>query len=98
MVDEAVARAKDGRYAQIRGRVCDVQALPFKDDAFDVVIANHMLYHVPDPDRGVAELARVVHRDGVVLAATNGYGLDTATSNGSRWVSEANSPGGNDNP
>ena len=74
MVDEAVARANDGRYAQIRGRVCDVQALPFEDDAFDVVIANHMLYHVPDPDRGVAELARVVHCDGVVLAATNGYG------------------------
>ncbi|MGB8859156.1 MAG: class I SAM-dependent methyltransferase [Ilumatobacteraceae bacterium] len=74
MVNEAVARAEDGRYAQIQGRVCDVQALPFEDEAFDVVIANHMLYHVPDPDRGVAELARVVRRGGVVLVATNGYG------------------------
>ena len=27
---------------------------------FDVVVANHMLYHVPDPDRAIAELARVV--------------------------------------
>ena len=33
-----------------------------------------MLYHVPDPDRAIAELARVVRPDGVVLAATNGYG------------------------
>lgn len=74
MVEEAVDRARAGEFARIEGRVCDVQALPFADEAFDVVIANHMLYHVPDPDRGVAELARVVHHDGVVLAATNGYG------------------------
>lgn len=33
-----------------------------------------MLYHVPDPDRAVAELARVVRTGGVVLTATNGYG------------------------
>ncbi|MCU1365351.1 MAG: putative methyltransferase [Ilumatobacteraceae bacterium] len=74
MVDEAIARAQRGKFAEIRGQVCDVQSLPFEDERFDVVIANHMLYHVPDPDRGVAELARVVHRDGVVLVATNGYG------------------------
>ena len=30
--------------------VADAQALPFDDDAFDVVIAAHMLYHVPDAD------------------------------------------------
>lgn len=74
MVDEATARARQLGFADVVGRACDVQALPFEGDAFDVVIANHMLYHVPDPDRGVAELARVVARDGVVLAATNGYG------------------------
>jgi SAM-dependent methyltransferase len=74
MVDEATARARQLGFAGVLGQACDVQALPFNGDAFDVVIANHMLYHVPDPDRGVAELARVVARDGVVLAATNGYG------------------------
>jgi SAM-dependent methyltransferase len=74
MVDEAVARAQQGGYADVTGRSCDVQALPFEDESFDVVVANHMLYHVPDPDRGVAEIARVVRQDGVVLAATNGYG------------------------
>lgn len=74
MVDEATARARQLGFADVMSEACDVQAMPFGDDAFDVVIANHMLYHVPDPDRGVAELARVVDRDGVVLAATNGYG------------------------
>lgn len=33
-----------------------------------------MLYHVPDPDCAVAELARVLRPNGVLLAATNGYG------------------------
>jgi SAM-dependent methyltransferase len=53
-------------------RVADAQTLPFGDDAFDVVIANHMLYHVPDPAMAVAEFARVLHADGLMLAATNG--------------------------
>jgi len=53
-------------------RPCDVQALPFPDAAFDIAVANHMLYHVPDPRRAAAELARVLRPDGVLLAATNG--------------------------
>jgi SAM-dependent methyltransferase len=53
-------------------RRCDVQELPFADGAFDVAVANHMLYHVPDPRLAAAELARVLRPGGVLLAATNG--------------------------
>lgn len=74
MVDEAVARAGANGFTDIDGRRCDVQDLPFDDGSFDAVIANHMLYHVPDPDRAVAELARVMSPDGVLVAATNGFG------------------------
>ncbi len=74
MVDAAVERAGSHGFDSVAGRACDVQELPFADSSFDVVVANHMLYHVPDPDRGVAELARVLRPDGVLLAATNGYG------------------------
>jgi SAM-dependent methyltransferase len=56
----------------VEARTADVMALPFDDGAFDVVVANHMLYHLPDLDRGVAELARVLDASGVLLAATNG--------------------------
>ena len=38
----------------------DAGALPFDDDSFDVVMANHMLYHVADLDRTAAELRRVI--------------------------------------
>jgi SAM-dependent methyltransferase len=53
-------------------KVCDAQDLPFADASFDVVVANHMLYHVPEPTRAVAEFARVLRPDGVLIAATNG--------------------------
>jgi SAM-dependent methyltransferase len=51
---------------------CDAQDLPFADSSFDVVVANHMLYHVREPARAAGEFARVLRQDGVLLAATNG--------------------------
>jgi len=49
-----------------------VQELPFPDASFDVAIANHMLYHVPDRERALAELRRVLRPGGRLFAATNG--------------------------
>jgi SAM-dependent methyltransferase len=52
--------------------VADVQALPFADEAFDVVLAPHMLYHVPDRASAAHELRRVLRRGGTCVAVTNG--------------------------
>src|SRR5512133_1931798 len=41
-----------GKY--VRLMAMDAQNLPFQDQSFDVVLANHMLYHVPDIDQAVA--------------------------------------------
>ncbi len=49
----------------------DGQGLPFPDHSFDVVMANHMLYHVPDIERAISEFRRVLRPDGVLLTATN---------------------------
>jgi SAM-dependent methyltransferase len=49
----------------------DVQHLPFADATFDVAMANHMLYHVPDVTQALSELRRVLKPDGVLIAATN---------------------------
>lgn len=50
----------------------DVQAIALPAGAFDLVIANHMLYHAPDLPRAVRELARVLAPGGRLCAATNG--------------------------
>jgi ubiquinone/menaquinone biosynthesis C-methylase UbiE len=50
----------------------DAQSIPFPGASFDAVIANHMLYHVPDLAGGLAEIARVLRRGGRLYAATNG--------------------------
>lgn len=52
--------------------VADAQALPFPDGCFDAVLAHFMLYHVPDRDRALVEVSRVLRTDGVLYAATNG--------------------------
>ena len=49
----------------------DVQALRFADASFDCAVAAWMLYHVPDLDRGVSELARVLEPGGALVAVTN---------------------------
>ncbi len=73
MVDAAAAAvAPLPNIGLVDARVCDAQDLPFDDDAFDAVVANHMLYHVPDPARAAAEFARVLSADGALMAATNG--------------------------
>jgi len=50
----------------------DAQSIPFPTASFDAVLANHMLYHVPDRRRALAEIRRVLRPGGKLYAATNG--------------------------
>jgi SAM-dependent methyltransferase len=54
--------------------VADAQQLPLADHVAGAVLAMHMLYHVPDIDRAIGELARVLRRNGIAIVATNGEG------------------------
>ena len=92
------ASAEMVRATQARGihaMTGDVQELPFPDGAFDCAVAAWMLYHVPDLDRGVAELARVLPAGGRLVAITNGreslaelYDLAGGERRGSTFSSE----------
>jgi ubiquinone/menaquinone biosynthesis C-methylase UbiE len=50
----------------------DIQDIPFADQTFDVVIANMMLYHVPDLQKGLREVRRVLKTGGTFYCATYG--------------------------
>ena len=70
MVD--TAKEKIGEYENIEYRTIDVQDIPYEDNEFDVVIANMMLYHVPDLNKGLSEIRRVLKDGGAFYCATYG--------------------------
>ena len=45
----------------------DLQALPFPDAAYDFVYASHVLEHVPDDGRALAEIRRVLAPGGIAI-------------------------------
>lgn len=55
-----------------RFKEIDAQEIPFEDETFDAVIANHMLYHVPDRAKAIAEIKRVLKTGGRFFATTVG--------------------------
>jgi len=50
----------------------DAQSIPYGDETFDAVVANHMLYHVPDRPKAIAEVHRVLKPGGRLIATTVG--------------------------
>ncbi len=70
-VDLSPRMVELARERGVDARTGDVQDLPFEDASFDVAVANWMLYHVPDLERGLSELARVLRQGGRLVAATN---------------------------
>lgn len=61
-----------GENKHISYKVVDIQDIPFEDKSFDMVIGNMMLYHVPEIDKGLAEVQRVLKKNGVFYCATYG--------------------------
>jgi SAM-dependent methyltransferase len=73
MASEALANARANGYLVDVGRA-SAEAIPFSDASFDRVMANHMLYHVPDIPRALREIRRVARPGGRVVLTTNGPG------------------------
>jgi SAM-dependent methyltransferase len=74
MIERArVKVAESGLHVDLA--VADGVALPFPGAAFDVVVARHVIWNLPDPDRGVEEWLRVL-RPGGLLALVEGKWAD----------------------
>ncbi len=71
MMDEAKLNLRDNsnRFNFI---ITDLNSLPFSDNSFDVVIANHILFFMKDIDLALYEIKRVVKPGGLVYCSTFG--------------------------
>ncbi len=72
MIDQAKENLKNLNRS-FKYEVIDAQSIPYEDTQFDAVIANHMLYHVPDRSRALQEIKRVLKPSGTFYCATNGH-------------------------
>jgi len=63
-VDQSEAAVEAARARELDARVADIANLAFADGEFDAIVCNHVLYHLPDRDKGIAELARVLRPGG----------------------------------
>lgn len=57
----------------IKYKVIDAQDIPYDDESFDVVIARHMLYFIPDIEKALSEVNRVLVNGGLFYATTNSH-------------------------
>jgi SAM-dependent methyltransferase len=71
MLQEARQRLSQSQH-HFTFQIIDAQSIPFEDASTDVIIANHMLYHVPDRPKALAEIRRVLKPDGRFYASTMG--------------------------
>ena len=70
MIEEA--RSNIGEHPNIHYEVVNAEELPYKDERFDIVIANMMLYHIPNLDKALSEIRRVLKKNGIFYSATYG--------------------------
>ena len=70
MINEAMSNIDEN--SNIKYMQVDIQNIPYEDKSFDIVIANMMLYHVPNLNQGLSEVKRVLKDNGIFYCATYG--------------------------
>lgn len=68
---EMIEQAKQGvKSTKLYFSVQDMFHLPYADQSFDVVIVSNALHIVPEPERALAEIRRMLKEDGILIAPT----------------------------
>ena len=69
--EQMIRQAERENHAEnLHFSVQDMFCLPYADAAFDVVIVSNALHIVPQPERALREIKRVLKDDGVLIAPT----------------------------
>mgnify|MGYP005851038163 CR=1 FL=1 len=75
---EMIAEAKrNNQSTKLHFSVQDMFCLPYAEESFDVVIVSNALHIVPQPEKALAEIRRVLKDDGVLIAPTFTHGNST---------------------
>jgi ubiquinone/menaquinone biosynthesis C-methylase UbiE len=69
-VDISPRMVELARSRGVDAQIGDAERLPFGDASFDCVFAGWVLYHVPNLSQAIAECARVLTKDGSLVAAS----------------------------
>ncbi|WP_125152207.1 MerR family transcriptional regulator [Clostridium rectalis] len=62
----------ENKAGKFKFKVVNAENIPYEDNKFDIVIANHMLYHVDNVDKALSEIKRVLKPEGRFYASTVG--------------------------
>ncbi|KEI91197.1 MerR family transcriptional regulator [Clostridium botulinum] len=71
MLKDAKKNLREKR-SRFNFKIVNAESIPFEEESFDVVIANHMLYHVPNINKALKEINRVLKSEGILFASTVG--------------------------
>lgn len=67
--DGMIAEAKKGEYPEnLSFEIADAMNLPYADDSFDAVIIANALHIVPNPEKVLREIGRVLRPGGILIA------------------------------
>lgn len=80
MLETAHKLASERGISNIEFRFANAQALPFEDNLFDLVTNRIALHHYADPQKAIAEMARVLKPGGLVGLTDNIVPPDKVTA------------------
>jgi len=67
-------------------QTASAQELPYKDGSFNVIIIKHIVEHLPDPEKAIAEIGRVTEKGGTLILATPNLDSLLKPWKGGKWI------------
>ncbi len=67
-------------------QTASAEEIPFEDNSFDVVIIKHIVEHLPNPEKAIAEIGRVTAPGGVLILSTPNLDSLLKPWKGDRWI------------